>query len=99
MKDDFDSPALSERLIAETDGDYLHIQGLVIKEINTKKAAYTKRFGTPRFVKLPTRIYSTLKCWNVIYTEVCQTPSPEMFMGLIVCPTPSIETISEIEVF
>lgn len=79
--------------------DYWHIQGLVIKEINAKKGAYMKRFGTPRFVKLPEHIYSVLKCWNVIYNEVCRTSSPEMLMGLIVCPTSSIETISEIEVF
>lgn len=79
--------------------DYWHIQGLVIKEINAKKEAYMKHFGMPRFVKLPEHIYSVLKCWNVIYNEVCQPSSPEILMGLIVCPTLSIETISEIEVF
>lgn len=79
--------------------DYEHIQGLVIKEINAKKKTYMQRFGTPCFVKLPIHIYSVLKCWNVIYNEVCQPIHPEMLMGLIVCPTQSIKTISEIEVF
>lgn len=88
MKESFDDISDIERT-----------RGAVVRRVNIAKQAYVKRYGIPRFVKVPVIIYEKLKLSNIIYDEVCSEIKPEMLMGLIVCPTYSIEHIEEIEVF
>lgn len=79
--------------------DIEQTRGAVVRRVNTAKQLYIKHYGMPRFVKVPVIIYERLKLSNIIYDEVCSETRPEMLMGLIVCPTYSIEHIEEIEVF
>lgn len=75
------------------------VRRVSIDIINLKKQKYYKEYGNPHFVKLPLRIYDILKYTNIIYCEVIHPQKLEMLMGLIVCPTRSIETADQIEVF
>jgi len=69
-----------------------------IKDTVEKKIyEYTAKYGTPHYIKLPIMIYNCLrKSTDLI---VYAPKQHERFMDLIVCPTKSIQTIREIEVF
>lgn len=79
--------------------EFYELQSAVFKVVNSKKAEYHKRYGTPKYVKLPYWVYRNLSVTRFIYTETCQDCCPQMLMGLIVCPTNCIENIEDIEVF
>ncbi len=66
-----------------------------IKFVAAKQIEFISKYHLyPNFVKMPEWVVSVLK-ENSVIQSCCAT----RFRGLIVCPTPSIETISEIEVF
>ena len=80
--------------------EYHEIQREVIKVVDKGKQEYQHKYeAIPRYVKVPYEIYRKLSITQLIYREVCQQFTPEMLMGLIVCPTYRIEKIDEIEVF
>lgn len=79
--------------------EYYELQAAVIKVVNNGKQEYQNKYGVPRYVKLPYWVYRQLSATKLIYNEVCQQFSPEMLMGLIVCPTCGIEKVEDIEVF
>lgn len=79
--------------------EYQELKNSVIKVVNTGKRKYIDKYGIPRYVKLPYWIYRKLSVTELMYNEVCEQFSPEMLLGLIVCPTYSIENIEDIEVF
>lgn len=79
--------------------EYFETASAIRKTVNDKKAEYIKKFGLPNYIKIPSHLYRKMKAASMIYEESCQIFHPEMLMGLIVCPTESIEEIDEIEVF
>lgn len=78
---------------------YEEIRSIAARIVSQKKAEYAHKYGQPKFVKLPNHIYSVLRCTDLIYIETLIDGHPDMLMGLIVCPTNSIQTFDEIEVF
>lgn len=62
----------------------------------------TKFHREPQYVIIPESIYPLIRVSlaTVLREDADARDKPiELFMGLIVCPTPSIKTIDEIEVF
>lgn len=85
--------------IIDANTDVFHIRDIVISTVNNLKRDYYSEFGPPTYVKLPARIYDIMGYAGSIYTEVLEADCPKMLLGLRVCPTKSIESIEEIEVF
>lgn len=64
---------------------------------------YQKQYRCePRYVKIPEYLYPKLKLSYASYLREdadARDKPIDLFMGLIVCPTPSITDFDEIEVF
>lgn len=63
----------------------------LFKKVKRLKCEYTVMYGYPNYVKIPQWIYKSLLNF---YED-----KPTTLLGLIICPTISINTIDEIEVF
>lgn len=62
----------------------------------------TKFHCEPHYIKIPISIYPLIRVFKAtVLREDADARDKliELFMGLIVCPTPSITTYDEIEVF
>lgn len=77
-------------------GELKHI---IIPKVGKLIREYQSKYGNPRYIKLPEPMYDALKFDRGIYVDELKNGSPEVLCGLVVCPTKSISTIDEIEVF
>lgn len=71
----------------------------IIPKVGELIREYQSKYGNPRYIKLPEPMYDALKFDRGIYVDELKNGSPEVLCGLVVCPTKSISTIDEIEVF
>lgn len=76
------------------------LSSIVIPKVEHLIVKYRKEYGDrPKFIKIPIYVYDCMKFGWGIYTDNLQSDSPEVLCGLRVCPTVSIQSIDEIEVF
>lgn len=69
--------------------------------VNKRQNFYDNFNAYPRYVKIPAHIVMTLlKSQEGLFKEIPPYGSTSMlFCGLIVCPTKSIDSVDDIEVF
>lgn len=75
------------------------LKHIIIPKAGKMIREYQSKYGNPRYIKLPEPMYDALKFDRCIYADELKIGSPEVLCGLVVCPTKSISTIDEIEVF
>lgn len=76
--------------------------GIMITVHRLTEQYKTKFHCEPHYIKIPISIYPLIRVFKatVLREDADARDKPiELFMGLIVCPTPSITHIDEIEVF
>ena len=66
----------------------------VCRVVGDKVFEYTKKYGKPNFIKIPSRMYREL-----VVANERSVAEPTLLLGMKICPTVSIERPDEIEVF